>query len=324
MKSHELNRKELYRQLCESEPKIPIFSRDWWLDAVCCENWDVCLVEKGGKVVAAMPYHYRINSLGMKIISQPQETQTLGPWLRSSNTKNANRLGQEKDLLTELIDQLPEFSQFHQNWNNVNTNWLPFYWRGFDQTTQYTYRLPDLSDLDRVWSGFRSNIRGDIRKAKDRFELVLRSDLSIDDFLALNAKTFQRQGKALPYTASFIKRLDDACARHAARAIFIAVDPVGRHHAGAYIVWDSESAYYLMGGSDPELRSSGATSLCIWEAIQHASTVTKSFDFEGSMIEPVERFFRAFGAVQTPYFSIKKTPSRILRARNCFRSLISK
>jgi hypothetical protein len=70
-----------------------------------------------------------------------------------------------------------------------------------------------------------------------------------------------------------------------------------------------------MGGGHPELRSSGATSLCMWEAIRHAAKVTKSFNFEGSMIESVERFFRAFGAVQTPYFNISKTPSRLLRVK---------
>ena len=75
----------------------------------------------------------------------------------------------------------------------------------------------------------------------------------------------------------------------------------------AIIFWNPDSAYYLMGGRNPKLRSSGATSLCMWEAIQFSASVTKSFDFEGSMNEPVERFFRAFGAVQTPYFSIKKT-----------------
>lgn len=314
-----MNKKSIYRTLCSLEPTIPIFSKDWWLDAVCGEDWNVCLVEKGGKIVAAMPYHYRTNRFGKKVIAQPQETQTLGPWLRSSNAKNANRLGQEKDFMTDLIDQLPEFSQFHQSWNHANTNWLPFYWRGFEQTTRYTYRLPELSDLDQVWSGFRDNIRTDIRKATDRFGLIVRSDLSIDDFLSLNAKTFERQGKTLPYTESFIKQLDVACVDHDARAIFIAIDSEGRHHAGVYIVWDKESAYYLMGGGDPELRSSGASSLCMWAAIQHASKVTKSFDFEGSMIEPVERFFRAFGAIQTPYHSISKTPSRLIKVVHLLR-----
>ena len=104
--------------------------------------------------------------------------------------------------------------------------------------------------------------------------------------------------------------------------ILIAEDEQGRRHAGVYIVWDNTSAYYLMGGGDPDLRNSGATSLCMWEAIQFASTVTQRFDFEGSMMEPVEKFFRAFGATQTPYFSISKTPSRLLKTAIFLRELL--
>jgi hypothetical protein len=316
-----MSNKELYRELCRIEHTIPLFSRAWWLDAVCGDAWDVCLVEVGGKIVAAMPYLLRRNRLGMSVISQPPETQTQGPWLRPSDAKNANRLAWEKDLLTELIDQLPAFSHFHQNWHHSNSNWLPFYWRGFEQTTRYTYRLPDLCNLDVVWAGFRENIRGDIRKAKDRFKLTVRTDLSLDVFFELNAKTFERQGKAPPYSRPFIQRLHGACEANSASKVFIAVDDEGRQHAGVYITWDEQSAYYLMGGGDPELRASGATSLCMWEAIQFAAKVTHSFDFEGSMMESVERFFRAFGAIQTPYFSITKTTSRILRARNCLAAM---
>jgi hypothetical protein len=67
-----------------------------------------------------------------------------------------------------------------------------------------------------------------------------------------------------------------------------------------------------MGGGDPALRNSGATSMVLWQAITFAATVTKRFDFEGSMLEPVERFFRAFGARQTPYFRVTRS-GRLMR-----------
>ena len=62
-----------------------------------------------------------------------------------------------------------------------------------------------------------------------------------------------------------------------------------------------QSAYDLMGGSDPSLRTSGAMSLLMWEAIKFAGQVTRRFDFEGSMLQPVERFFRAFGGRQVRF-----------------------
>lgn len=73
-----------------------------------------------------------------------------------------------------------------------------------------------------------------------------------------------------------------------------------------------KQCYYLMGG-DPELRNSSVTSLCMWETIRFSATVARSFDFEGLMLEPVERFFRAFGAIQQPFSCVSKTPSRLLR-----------
>jgi hypothetical protein len=70
-----------------------------------------------------------------------------------------------------------------------------------------------------------------------------------------------------------------------------------------------------MSGIDTALRTSGAASLCFWAAIKHAACTTGRFDFGGSMMKPVERFFRSFGATQIPYFCISKTPSLLLRMR---------
>ena len=124
---------------------------------------------------------------------------------------------------------------------------------------------------------------------------------------------YSRKNIKVPHSEEIFLKIDLACEAKKLRKIFIAVDQEGRHHAGVYLVWDNESAYYLMGGSDPDLRNSGATSLCIWEAIKFASTVSKEFNFGGSMMEPVESFFRAFGGKQKLIFNISKTNSLLLR-----------
>ena len=313
--------RDKYRTLCMNEPSIPLFSQAWWLDAVVGEcGWDVALVEKNDFIVAAMPYVVR-KRYGLTVIGQANLTQALGPWLREISGKLSTKLAQQKECLQTLISQLPSFAHFNQNWHWQIHNWLPFYWAGFRQTTRYTYILSELADEQVLWKGFQENIRREIKKASNRFNLRVRDDLPVDDFLILNRMTFARQGMAVPYSDEFVHKLDQACAAKDARKIFIAEDEQGRRHAGVYIVWDQNSAYYLMGGGDPELRNSGATSLCMWEAIKYAAKVTRRFDFEGSMIEPVEKFFRAFGAQQTPYFNITKTPSRILKTAFFMRSL---
>jgi hypothetical protein len=313
--------KDAYRTLCDVETSIPLFSQAWWLDAVAGNNWDVALVEKGGEIVASMPYVIK-QRYGLTFISQPPLTQTQGPWFRQTNAKYAKRLSREKDFMGALIDQLPKYDHFAQNWDHLQTNWLPFYWKGFSQTTCYTYRIEQLGNSDEIWAGFQQSIRTDIKKAANRENLTVRDDLPLSDFYALNTMVFQRQGKRVPYSEAFVEELDQAAAARGCRKVFIAEDDQGRHHAGVYLVWDRNSAYYLMGGRNPELRNSGATSLCMWEAIKFASTVTGAFDLEGSMLEPVERFFRSFGAVQTPYHNIRHTPSRVLQAASTLRSLL--
>ena len=45
----------------------------------------------------------------------------------------------------------------------------------------------------------------------------------------------------------------------------------------------------------------------MWEAIKFAKKLgIKYFDFEGSMVPQIERYFRGFGGKLTPYYRINK------------------
>ncbi|MCB0031473.1 MAG: GNAT family N-acetyltransferase [Anaerolineales bacterium] len=267
-------------------------------------------MERDGELIARLPYVKR-QRYGFRLLTMPPLTQTLGPWLAPYQGKAANKLSYEQKLIEALLDQLPETDYFLQAFHHSITNWLPLYWRGYTQTTRYTYVLPDLTDLDRCWSEMRENARRNIRKAMKQVEV--HDELPLVDFLRLNTLTFQRQGKQLPYSPDVVEAIDTACAGQGRRRIFCAVDTQGRQHAAAYLIWDDQAAYYLLGGTDPELVNSGAMNLVIWEAIKYAAAVTRSFDFEGSMIAPIERFFRSFGAIQQPYFQIQQVKSWPLR-----------
>jgi hypothetical protein len=280
-----------------------LFDQPWWLEAIAPGQWGQIVLEDDGGVHARLPYVVK-QRLGVIALTQPSLTPTLGPWLATSSAGYATGLAREHKAMSELIDALPRFDVFRQAFHPSVTNWLPFYWRGFHATVLYTYRLDELTDLDRIWSGFRQNVRREIRKAERM--VTVRTDLGLPAFLELNEKTFRRQNLALPYPRELVERLDAACAGRGARRLFFAVDDHDRLHAALYVVWDSDSAYYLMSGADPALRTSGAGSLLAWEAIRFCSGVTRSFDFEGSMMPSLERFFRAFGARQVPYLFVTK------------------
>lgn len=316
--------REQYRALCSEQSTIPLFSQAWWLDAVVGpDKWSAVLALKNEEIVGALPY-VRSNYWGKTLLVQPRLTQTLGPWLRPSNAKYANALAAEKDILGTLADGLPNFDVYRHNWDCARQNWLPFHWRGYQQTTRYTYVLPDISDSEQLWSEVQRDIRGNIRKAESRFGVKVRVGKDIRDLIPVLRKTFERQGKSFPYSEQFLFNLDQAAAAVNKRAIILGEDAEGKLHAGTYIVWEGNTAYQLLNGYDPELRSSGAGALCVWSAIQEASNYVNRYDFEGSMVEPIERFFRAFGATQVPYFSVEKINSKLLRLameyRKVFRS----
>ena len=241
----------------------------------------------------------------MRMVTQPRATPFLGPWVaRSPGAKYAKALSDQMELLAELESRLPAAAVFRQSFSPTMINALPFVWAGYRTEVGYTNRLEDLSSEQALWDGLSGNIRREIRKAQRR--VVVRDDLGLDDFYGVWHDTLVRQGRRAP-SRDRLDRIDAVCGIRNARVTLFACDGANRIHAAAYIVWDSQSAYYLFGGSRPELRTSGAASLVLWEAILRARQVTRMFDFEGSMLAPVDRFFRAFGGRQVPYLHVSRT-----------------
>jgi hypothetical protein len=284
-----------------------IFQQPWWLDAVAYGRWGEVIVERDGRVAARLPYVTR-GPRRMRVLTMPPLTQTLGPWVAPSPAGPARALGNELELLAALEAGLPQAAAFVQHFAPSMLNALPFFWAGYRLEVRYTYRLEGLADRDALWDGLRGNVRREIRKA--RRQVDVRDDLGVEQFHEVWAKTFARQGIAPSVTLVELARLDAACAARDASAMLFAADASGRVHAVLYVVWDGHAAFHLLSGADPELRTSGASSLLMWEAIERASSRTDVFDFEGSMLQPVERFFRSFGSRQVPYLRVSRTSRR--------------
>ncbi len=285
---------------------LPIFQEPWWLDIVAPHEWKEVKVERNGQILADWKFVFR-KRYGLKWITMPPFTPHLGPVLALSAEKRESRASQEMELLEELVSLLPEFDYFNQRLCPIRQNWLPFFWRGFRQSTLYTYSFPkdDLLDLDQVWREMKESTRRQIRKAEKKVE-IQQSD---DGFALIQMikHTFARKTFEYRINEEMISILIKECLIRRAGQILLAKDEQKNIHAGIFVVWDQHTLYYLLGGADDKYRSSGAMSLLLWNAIRLASEKRLRFDFEGSMVKGVERFFRGFGAHQQPYFKIYKT-----------------
>jgi len=296
--------KELYHEFCKNESELPIFALPKWLDLVCPEkDWQVVVHKKGNKILAALPFIVK-KKWGVRLISTPRLTQFAGIFFSNYTGKYANKLKREKKSITYLMDALPKHHAFFQCFHFSFKNWIPLYWLGFEQTTKYTYVISDLSSTEKIWKDTTENLRSTVRKAEK--QLTLRTDLSVEEFYRVMQLTYRRQNLEFPHSLEYIKNIIETSIEGGFGRMQFILDEENKTHAVLFLVWNEYACHYLFGGTDPDLKNSGAGALNVWEAIKFSGTVSKRFDFEGSMVENIERFFRSFGAVQEPYFRIRK------------------
>lgn len=305
-----MNNKELYMKITENHPEICIYNQPWWLDAVCgTDSWDVVFsYDKNENIQGSMTYYFK-ERYGIKYITCPPLTQHNGICLFiPEGCKYQSKLDYENKIMKDLIDEIESmrFACYIQSQSPNITNWLPFYWKGYSQSTAYTYRIEDtrLGDYDKIFNGFGKGVRKNINKAKPLAIIEESDDMEL--FRMMQSKTFARQGLEQMYSLDLLNRLNDACREHNARTMLVAKDEEGNIHCASYFVYDRDWVYQIMSGTDPVFRKSEFKTLCIERAIQFACDTKRGFDFEGSMLPGVEEYFRKFNAVQTPFFHLKK------------------
>lgn len=284
-----------------------IFHERWWLDAAAPGAWQEVQVEENGAPVARLPF-YPQRFLSFRLLLAPPMSTRLGPLVDTGEGRYETRLRRFDHLVDELIDQLPPFDMFRQTFHPDVLSWLPFHRKGFRVEPQISYVLDDLSDPDKVWAGISGQTRRVIKTASKSLEIQADDDsLRLDRMVR---STFRRQSLEAPYEASMLHRVARACLDRDRATVLSAVDAAGMVHATLFCVRDERRTWYLAGGGDPELRSSGAGSMLMWELIKDAAKRGLVFDFEGSMIPGVERYFRNFGGRQETYFAVTRTSAR--------------
>ena len=163
-----MTNKEKFTQFC-AKTYVPVFSKPWWMDAVCGEqNWNVWLYEKGNTVLAAMPYYFEIRN-GYKYITKAPLTQNNGVIVRwQQEAKISNKLAMEEEVYQAACDFIKslQVDVYEQQYMPSVTNWLPFFWNGYSAIPRYTFVIRDTTDSERIFSEFSHNCRKNVRKGQ--------------------------------------------------------------------------------------------------------------------------------------------------------------
>lgn len=301
-----MSNKEKYIQFCK-KVYVPIYSKAWWLDAVCgSENWDVWLYLNGDEVLAAMPY-YMEQKGEYRYITKALLTQNNGIIFNCPEGAKfiASQIYEERviNAACEFIESLNldvYEQQFHYNFQN----WLPFFWNRYTAITRYTYVLEELNDIEEVWQRVSSKYRGKIKKGQNKAKIE--RGLEAEKFFKEHEKVFLKQGLKCPFSMEQWARIYRVCKEHDACEIFYALEKGGNIASVLFLIWDEKSVYQLLGGSMPLYQNLDTYDALIWEGIKFAAEKGLKYDFEGSVIKRISKSFREFGGEPKPYFRIRK------------------
>lgn len=303
-----MTNKEKYMQFCGNEDVyIPIYSKAWWLDVVCQPNhWDVWLYEKGGDILAAMPYYIEMRG-EYKYITKAPLTQNNGIIFKIyGGTKIAARAKFQEHVIDQANDFIVslDLDVYEQQYHYSFDNWLPFFWNHYTATTRYTYVLEDTSNLETLWDGISSSYKNIVRKGYKVAKVCEGYDAN--EFWNLHKKVFEKQGLECPFSYELWIGLYEACRENNCGKILYAKDDSNHILSIIFLIWDEQSVYHLLGGSMPEYQNMQTYDMLIWEGIKFASHMHLKYDFEGSVIKRISKSMRQFGGKPMPYFRIRK------------------
>jgi lipid II:glycine glycyltransferase (peptidoglycan interpeptide bridge formation enzyme) len=243
--------------------------------------------------------------LSLNILRTPPFTPFIGPNLNLDTLRNTTRIEKIKKIISAMVDYLENY-KYHIIFLSLNRDiidTMPFIWKKYKVTPLYTYII-DLNLTETIiWNNMTTERRKNINKSlKDNLTVEKTYDYTLAKELIL--KTFLRQNKKIDtfyldkILFNFAQENNSFCF-----ITYLQEKPI----SAAFCLYDSHTAYYLLGGYDTELKHHGAGALALWKAILYAQELgLKSFDFEGSVVPSIEQFFRGFGGNLVPYFSVTK------------------
>lgn len=295
-----MDNKLIYREWCSKQPELPLFMQSWWMEAATeGKEWNAIRLPSGTMI----PYLLR-KRMGMRYVLMPQQTQIGG---------YSGKADKAEDIAA-AIDNL-HLAYYYQKYPIGQTKALELRDYGFTVKEMTTFRIENLQlhnqeEEQALLRTFSENKRRQIKKAASQ---IVDYGLTADEFYAYHSYCLSLQGKQIAYEKDFWNSLYSACKAHEAGQLIGLRDQDNRLTAAAFVVYDTDTCYYLIPTYDPSLGNNGAGARLVWEAILFAGQHSKHFDFEGSMIPSVAEHYRQFGSEPCTYYSVEKIYNPLFR-----------
>ena len=313
-----MTNKERYTQWVEEQEYVPISMQPWWLDAVCAgKEWDVLFAQdEEGKIIGAMPYLLRKRAW-FRYILMPQMSPTGGIWVTPEITADKWKTAEVCRKISEQLGQL-NLAYYYQQYLPGSLCVDAMTALGFKAKERVTYRIDDLSDLDKLIDSFSKNKKRQLQKA---LSLHAEKTMEVEEFYRLHSAWLKARNRKISYSREFLLVLERKARRLGQCQILSVCNADGQPYAAAFLVWDTHYMYYLIPAYDSAFSDSGAGALLALEAMKLAREKKVLFDFEGSMERGTAKHYKQFGSKPVTYYGVEKYYKPIFRLAIWFQKL---
>lgn len=296
------NPEEFYKK---SEEALGVFGSKKWLSIYGNELELIGIYKDESQLIGGF-YYLKTKRYGFNFIKLPPYTPHCGLFFSSENSNKSSRNTVSKEVMSAVCEYLMQQKStllilaFPSQLNDMQ----PFIWNKFKVVPNYTYRLDLAQSIEDIKNHFDSKHRNAINKAIKEQVIVEENTMSKKDLFHFFSNSLE-QAKANLYTKELKAIFYDFSDENSAFSLTAKKEDVVM--GCVYCIYDKHTCYYLLGGINKTEKIQGVNNLLILYAIEKAKNLgCKTFDFEGSMLKGVEKFFRGFGPELVPYFTVNK------------------
>ena len=296
---------EIWDKFVDESPQGTICSKTLWLYTVC-KNFFIVGCFRENSLVAGICFEV-VKIAGLKIIKNPLLTPFIGIHYAHNSGMNPNKQASlEKDLLNQILAFLEkDYKRIVIN-NHYSVRDIRIYnWRNYSSSVRYTY-VVDLSDINKAIGKIESRTNYEIRKCEKNSILVDTSQ-DVGSFFNLVEMTYKRKGLESPVGKQHIEKIFTSLNSISKCKLYFAKDSAQNCLAAIFIIWDKNTAYYLMGANNPDFRKYGASNLLLKKAMEDLAEMGVTvFDLCGANDPGIALFKRGFGGELKAYYRNEK------------------
>lgn len=288
-----------------AEQHIGVFAGEKWL-AVYKDALTMMGIYKDEHQLIGAFYFVNTKKFGLKFIKLPPYTPHCALFYKHESKNVSSELNFSKEIMHSVCDFLEnqKFALCVLAFPSGIKDMQPFFWKNYKVVPHYTYRINLLQNIEVIQSNFDAKNRNAINKAIKEQVVVRESSMNKESLYHYFSQSLHKAGANVYESElkAIFTEFSEPSNSFAMQA-FLDNKIIGT----VFCVYDKKNCYYLLAGIDKEVKVQGINNLLVLKCIEKAKLLScEVFDFEGSMLKGVEKFFRSFGPELVPYYTINK------------------